>query len=409
MKAMVGRKIQFFGFALLVFFVPLIFSNLTFEAFEFPKMSLVYLLGGFLIALFWASYIFAPTRLKRPPWVVSLFVLSYVVSSLFSHASVWGYYGRFNDGLASILVFFGLYFVALNTFSKRELVDLLKFGILSFFLVSVYGICQSFSGIDRVYSSLGQPNWLAQYLSLFLPLVLYLYLFKKPAWLAWLGGASFFLGFWCLWLTFSLSGMLGFAISSVIFLALFARKFNGTHFLKLAGLLACSLLVVIFNLDLFGSKVHDTLLDSSELLGEGKAVRTSEDLHRVSDPGAIRLGVWKGATSLILSSPKVFFLGTGPETFPYVFQKYRPASLNYSSEWDYVVNKPHNYFLEVFAETGLFSLVFYLGILAHLFRSKEEIIFPSLGAFVVTSFFGWPVVATSLLFWGILAYVDAKD
>ena len=125
--------------------------------------------------------------------------------------------------------------------------------------------------------------------------------------------------------------------------------------------------------------------------------------NSVSDPGYIRTELWAGTLKLFVSSPKNILFGTGPETFPYAFQEFRPLSLNYSSEWEFVFNKPHNYYLELLSTVGVLGTGAYLLVMKRAFRSPYS---PVLIAFYVTNFFGWPTVATALFFWLILAETE---
>jgi O-antigen ligase len=99
-------------------------------------------------------------------------------------------------------------------------------------------------------------------------------------------------------------------------------------------------------------------------------------------------------------------IGTGPETFPYEFQKFRPPELNYSSEWDFVFNKPHNYYLELLTTIGAVGTLFYLLIVFKSMGSGDKFYVPGLVAFYVTNVFGWPTVTTALLFWLFLAGIE---
>ena len=135
----------------------------------------------------------------------------------------------------------------------------------------------------------------------------------------------------------------------------------------------------------------------------------AQDTYQVSDPGFIRLELWKSTLDLITSSPKVFLIGTGLETYPYDFQPYRNLKLNYSSEWDYVFNKPHNYYLEVAVETGVIGLASFGFLVVWVLKKSSYNLIPSIAGFLITNFFGWPVVSTSLLFWFLLSLAEVKQ
>ncbi len=97
-------------------------------------------------------------------------------------------------------------------------------------------------------------------------------------------------------------------------------------------------------------------------------------------------------------------IGTGLETFAYQLPFYRDNSLNYSSEWNYILNKPHNYYLEVFIESGILGLVSYLALLIWSMLQKDKVLVAGLLGFYVSNFFGFPTIYTNLLFWLWLAF-----
>ncbi len=128
-------------------------------------------------------------------------------------------------------------------------------------------------------------------------------------------------------------------------------------------IVSVTILVFLLNGGLYKDKFHDFYIDVKKQFVVVKKVYASVDLNKLSDPGFIRLELWKSTFDLITSSPKIFLVGTGPETFPYVFQAFRNGKLNYSSEWDFVFNKPHNYYLEIWSESGIFTLMTFIALI----------------------------------------------
>jgi putative inorganic carbon (hco3(-)) transporter len=184
-------------FILLFTITPFLFTSINSELFEFNKMIFVYLLT-IVITFFWITrmilekqIIFRKTILTFP---LIIFYCSQSVSTIFSHdlyMSLFGYYSRFNQGLFALTAYLILYFaftsnINFYNFHENKFVKKLLFFILfSAILVSIYGICQHF-GIDyfhwvqdvknRVFSTLGQPNWLGAYLSIILMIAFGIYL-----------------------------------------------------------------------------------------------------------------------------------------------------------------------------------------------------------------------------------------
>ncbi|OGH23157.1 MAG: hypothetical protein A3F31_04160 [Candidatus Levybacteria bacterium RIFCSPHIGHO2_12_FULL_38_12] len=79
-----------------------------------------------------------------------------------------------------------------------------------------------------------------------------------------------------------------------------------------------------------------------------------------TESGSIRLNVWRGALDAWKDNP---LFGTGVETFAFAYYKYRPQAHNLTSEWDYLYNKAHNEYLNYLATTGLLGLGTYVGMI----------------------------------------------
>lgn len=225
-------------FFLLFFLVPLILTPLNYELFEYNKMMAVYglttiIIGAWLIKMIVARQLI----LRRTPLDIPivLFFLSQVLSFWFSvdrHVSLFGYYSRFHGGLLSTLSYLLLYYAFVSNFEIPKVLRFLKISLLSALIVSVYGILEHF-GIDkdiwiqdvqnRVFSTLGQPNWLAAYLAILIPVTWALTITDEGKWKLGIGKKSivYYLSsiiyFVCLLFTKSRSGILAFGISYLLF------------------------------------------------------------------------------------------------------------------------------------------------------------------------------------------------
>src|SRR3989344_4351735 len=195
-------KIITYSFYALFFLTPLFWTSLNYELFEYNKMILTYgltvLITGcwILKTLSEKSFIFKRTPLDIP---LLLFLFANILSTIFSidtHTSIWGYYSRSNGGLLSLISYLLLYWAFVSNIQLPEIKKLLKIGLLSGFIVSVWAILEHFGAspsclilggeLDtdcwiqdvqaRAFASLGQPNWLAAYLSMLIFPALYFYL-----------------------------------------------------------------------------------------------------------------------------------------------------------------------------------------------------------------------------------------
>jgi O-antigen ligase len=178
----------------------------------------------------------------------------------------------------------------------------------------------------------------------------------------------------------------------------------------------------------FSSKIAFAATPSTE--GQERGSPPSEPRSVTGSTVDIRLAVWKGTLNLIKDHP---LLGTGPETFAYSFLLYRPVELNQTAEWEFLYNKAHNEYLNLAACTGLLGLTTYLLLVGKFIWwntrefmqikanerkcANERIlragIFAGWMGVLVSDFFGFSVVTTSLLFWLFMAlsisYIPVGD
>ena len=419
-------KIITYSFYLLLIIVPLILTPYNYELFEFNKMLIVY----FFTIIITASWlikviikgkpIFKPTPFDLP---LSLFFLSQVLSTIFSidsHTSLWGYYSRFHGGLFSSISYL-LLFYAFTTHMTKKTHNCLKVILSTALIVSLYGILEHF-GIDkhlwvqdvqsRVFSTLGQPNWLAAYLLTLIPLPLALFLKtkSKPLKIYYL---SLSLIFWLTLLyTKSRSGLAGLSLAYFFFWVLILLKtklktFPWKKFLVFSSLLGLITLLVgtQYTPSLKQLLSQKTSTPSTPQVDTQKAIPPSITLGG-SKSADIRQVVWQGALDIWKKYP-VF--GSGVATFAYSYYNHRPIKHNSLSEWDFLYNKAHNEFLNFLATTGAFGLISYclliiwftVWTLKRFKKDKTYLLAAFLSGFLglaVSNFFGFSVVPVALFF-----------
>ena len=417
------------GFYLLFGLVPLLLTPWNYELFEYNKMMAVYAITAGITTAWLVrmvkerEYRIAKTPLDIP---IALLVASQLISSLFSmdpHVSWFGYYSRFNGGMWSMTSYVLLYYAFLsnmNVFSSHKgelgmmnreygkmakpdksafsihnsVFNLLKVTLITATLVAIYGVLERL-GVDkhlwvqdvqnRVFSTLGQPNWLAAYLTALAPIAMAIGVLNPPAGRA---GAKWpmlnrnpkeilfsiyhlalvILFFLVLLFTRSRSGLLGFAVADAVFLGFLFRSLRSPKELKILKktiiILHAVLAVIIFangtgvdKLDRFswkGLTTKQVATQSAEPL-MGRALESGG-----TEYGTIRKYVWQGAVNAWNSSWKTWLIGTGTETFAFAFYRFRPVGHNQTSEWDFLYNKAHNEYLNYLATTGIFGLGSYL-------------------------------------------------
>src|SRR6185295_5592886 len=130
------RGIEFLFYSLFLL-VPIVFTGMTSELFEFNKMWLTFGITA-IIAFFWFGKMILRKefRIQRTPLdiFIFLFLLSQIISTIISidpHVSFWGYYSRFNGGLLSTVCYIFLYYAFATNLTKDEVVE--KSGVKKLF------------------------------------------------------------------------------------------------------------------------------------------------------------------------------------------------------------------------------------------------------------------------------------
>lgn len=400
-------------FGALFLLLPLVFTSINDELFEFNKMLVVYLVA-ILMATSWVSLCILERKIiwKKTPLdlPILVFVGSQVISSIFSinlHTSLFGYYSRFNGGLFSVLAYVFLFYMFVIFVDRSKIRAYVWFIIWGGILSSLYALpehfgyspsCLIFTGKfdvacwvqdvkSRVFGTFGQPNWLAAYLGLILPLAIVDLpgdLWQKthrtltdhlPKILGRLAIVCLFIS--VVFFTGSRSGLLGIGVGyGILGLLLMAVLIKSHIDIKLQEVkerakivfgffaFACLLLIIIMLSvpNPVREKIarlipqEQTLTTSPSPKAQAPVSGTQLEIGG-SESGKIREVVWQGAVRVWKRYP---LFGSGVETFAYSYYKDRLTEHNLLSEWDFLYNKAHNEFLNYLATTGLVGLLSYV-------------------------------------------------
>ncbi len=347
------EKVISFLFGTLFFLVPLVLWPYTSEVFEFNKIIVTYVVTA-LITCIWVVRMISEKRIVFRPSLLDIpllfFLGTQLISTFFSidvRTSIFGYYSRFNGGLLSTFCYCLLFWAYVSNMNKKSAIKSFKMLIFSAVLVSIYGILERF-GVDkniwiqdvvnRVFSTLGQPNWLAAFLAALIPIT-FMGFVKKPY--SYVLSLLFFI---TLLFTKSRSGILGFVIADLTYWSYVFYKFKRQYLKEF--LIFNSIFLIIFFLIKTPFTTQPIVVTNAPALETGG-----------TESGTIRKIVWKGAINLWKNNP---LIGTGPETFAYAYYLERPVEHNLVSEWDFIYNKAHNEYLNIAANTGSLGLVSYL-------------------------------------------------
>ena len=402
------KTIEYLFYALF-FFVPLLLWPKTSEVFEFNKMLLVYVITILISAAWVVKWIEAKKiTIRRTPLdlPIAIFLTSQILSTIFSidtHTSLWGYYSRFHGGLISTIAYLLLYYALVTNFTRDKVSFAIYSIISSAALVALYGILEHF-GIDkhlwvqdvasRVFSTIGQPNWLSAYLVALLPLPIFLAVEARDNNHRLLWALLALLFAITIIFTKSQSGLAATGlILAAVALYFVGRKFKFVYLFILPFILLATILKWDFVVKINPFGVPNLA-----------ALVKADGTNRVggSDSMIIRQVVWQGARKLGAKNP---LFGTGLETFGYTYFTVRPALHNLLSEWEFLYNKAHNEYLNFLANTGFVGLAAYLLLIGWTLvwwaqiggAISRGLLFGYL-SILITNYFGFSVVPVALFF-----------
>lgn len=374
---------DFIGMGLVVFLIPLFFSWFFWGtiAFELNKTVLFrILLIASIATLSLKFFIKGQIKInssKRTLFFAILTMASFFISALLSKTPLVSFFGSYDrqQGFYT-LIFYVLFFILLSFIIKniRQIKSLLIVLVASSTLVCVYGCLQLF-GIDfvawndlsiiggRMFSSIGQPNFLGQFIILIIPAILYLLYSNAKTVLSKISlSAILLLHIFCLYSTYSRSAWIAFLFSLFVFAIwrlVVAKK------RKTAISLSVALAIFVLSSTLLGvGRLNDRFADSGSLFLQ--RIVASADIKGGSAQG--RLNYWKAASAEIKNMDIVrLSFGFGPDSLYDVFAK------NYKPSWSIherlVPDRAHNILFDTILQFGFFGLA--VGIFFIVFLIKK--------------------------------------
>jgi O-antigen ligase len=406
--------------------VPVIFTTHYEDVFYLPKLVALWILLGVLLWLMAVAALRGQLgeRFRLIGWVdgpVAVFVVLNLLALAFSvdkHQSLFGERLQY-QGILTMLLYVAFFYVArLLLCDERSMVLLFASVSVGATLVSGYAIVQRL-GIDpiwngylpngRVFSTIGQPDALAAYLVIAIPVTAALVVFCKNA-LRLVALAALAAMVVAFLLTHSRSGDIGLVAAVLVFLF---GAWDGARAWLGGRRQRVTIVVVVVVLVLAVAVIPPARHQVSRAWHhETSATATTGD----RDIGA-RIDMWRVAVRIIGDHP---VLGTGPETYPEEFPTYSPVVLSPRSARYfsyYRVESPHDEVLRLAVGGGIptaLAYLFFLGAVAltlwrTLRRTKDAALRLAMVAmlsaavgYFVTDCFNSTEISGGWLFWTLL-------
>lgn len=344
--------------ALALFGLPLFYYPGFIYSFSHGKE--IFFKAGVLLLLFLFCLFFVRQKrlvgrnvFKSPLFVLYVVqLILFALSNILSDATITSFYGSYTRGLGFFMyLFVFLFFVYLSFYLNQSRVkNLLKCIFLSGFLVAIYGVIQKigwdpfFSNygtnifVGRVFSFLGNPSYLGQFMALEAVVAGYLFLSEKRGVWKWLGGA----GVIVMICTLLLSGTRSAVLALMGMGGLLAAKYRREGFELIRKKAIYFVFPILFIAVLF-SFLPDDRYSLSSL--------SSRSLKS-------RFEIWNGTIELV--SEKLIF-GYGGDTFQIYFPEIVSKEfLTLEEDVNMSADRVHNEFLEMLFSYGALGLSLYL-------------------------------------------------
>jgi len=286
---------------------------------------------------------------------IFLFLLCSLISCLLSNDVEYSLYTYFHDYLPYFLIFFSM----VNTLSTQEqILKVIKGMLILFGFVCAYGLFGYYTGTatrdGRLVATFGYHSPIAKYISLLLPIALYLILYFKDyfsraclAVLACMGSVS-------LLLTKNRTSWVAILITIILICTTVQKKF-------LIVIILCSIPLLYFLLP-------------AEYLTHARTIFQINKYSTSQEILGSRILCWQSSVAMIEDYP-LFGTGIGSRVFRNTYQEYAEKIVrdnNIKGENIERLSHAHNIFLTILVEMGFIGFIPFLWLFMTIFSSAIQ-------------------------------------
>ena len=362
---------------------PLIFAPFLRDGFALPKVSVIRLFS--VILLFPLAAQLKKIQLNKMNILILMYLILNIVAAFLSvtpSVSLRGRYLYYFGGALQLLCFTVFFFSVQIAGRAFKTSGIRKCVTVSSGIAALYGFAQFVGwdfaewdiGFGRIFSTFGNPDFLAGFVVLAFPVIFYGFLMASKRKDKLFSGIVLALLFFVLMAAKSRAGWLGFIAGFI----LLARAIGRESFRRVKFHFFIPIAVVILFIAFGGRK------------------------WTFETPGIkSRIICWKAALKPIIKRP-VF--GYGPDTFAEVITPYLPDDYASLTKKRGNPGYAHNIFIDIIVSTGFSGFTLFLLILIEFFRSsKSAEMKAAVAGFLVFGFFSICEITMWLYFWIFLA------
>lgn len=347
-----------------IILVPLIFTSQTVNAYSDPKILALHTLcltgGSVILFLFLRGNLHLVLNFK-PEIIFILSVCLFIsinILSIFAAHNIQSSISLLKNILSFMIV---MVWVLIEARKRSFVLKVASLITVTCFILALYGMLQ-YAGFDIIklelirtpVSTLGNPNFVAQFYLVALPFVLLTIILAQRPRYRYFYGSVLILSLVHLLLVHSRGGYVGILVGAITFLLLrwifiIRRNHNQAVIINRRQVnIITAGLVLIFGTFMF--------LDRGRLAFEVATIFTEEH-----ETNRYRILTWKDTLRMIQDYP---FLGVGIGNFRFEFPRYRSAELwQLQDPWGRIQQiRTHNDYLNMLAETGVPGFMSFLAV-----------------------------------------------
>ena len=292
-----------------------------------------------ILCLLVTAKFYSPRKESLPFSLVVFFIIAFIATIFSTY-----FYNSWLE-LLKLAAFISAFWLVRSQINSKRQIKIIIYAILGAGLIAaIYGLVNFFQLQDfslGIASFFGWRNVFGGYILLVLPLSLCVCLTTYNKIKLFLTGLTSLLLLTCLYFTFSQAAWLAFSLSCfLVFLFLLIKKFSAKKIITRS--LVIIILTIVLCQGLIQLRTYVSLPEPKKDLGEVSQVQSLG----VSN----RLDYWQTSLDIFKHYP---WFGVGPGNFSTIYPRHQQNIWSFASS-------PHNYFLFLLAEVGIFGLIFFI-------------------------------------------------
>ena len=418
---------------LIAILAPLLITPIIIKDSSYYYKNIAVLTGGACLAVMLLLNI-KEFKIDKKDILIFIFMGLVIISTCLSSnikTSIWGQRTR-HEGMLMLLSYCLIYFSTKKFLKIENKKDILNILFYAYLIIGIIGILQRHIAINRLYpifgrkiaATFGNANFFGNFITIVLPVLIYIFLFKGSKKAFTLSLIMFFNMLSC----HTRSAWGAFIIYFILIIVYLIKNRNKKFFLRFAILFISFALIFVYmfyglnfvkeirkksNQDI---KVIPTTSVQTKITRTEKEIKKAVETNSLDRIMSGRGKIWRW-TLVVISKKPIF--GCGPDNLykgikTYCKEEVEQDEAKYRNKTD----KAHNEYLQIAATIGIPALITYLTFLSLIIFPKLKNMFKKQAIFILLitiigylaqAFFNISTIGVAPLFWMLLGLIDNKE